>query len=150
MALFGRGRETEGTKWDVSIGEKIKTAREEQQMSQDELAQAIHKNRVTISDYERGRTEINAVDLMGIAYSLGKPITYFYPNTPAIRGANQDELNDPEKELVHFFRKILDEDGEKLAIEHVRRIAGLMEDIQSEADALASRLIQLRAKKQIK
>lgn len=121
--------EKEGSKWDKYFGEQIRTAREERNMSQDELARAIYKNRATISDYERGRTGISAFDLMGIAHALGKPILYFYPKFPSIQGIKEEELDLSERELIHFFRQIQSEQGEKLAIKQVARIADIAADL---------------------
>lgn len=130
MALFGAKHDD---KWNRFISERIKQAREERNMSQEELAKAIYKNRVTISDYERGRTQVGASDLQHIAYALEKPITFFYPDFPKIRGAHTDELNDREKELIRVFRRIGNNDAELLAIQHVRKLADTIEDIEAEA-----------------
>lgn len=143
MALFKTKHED---KWNRFISERIRQAREEINMSQEELAKAIHKNRVTISDYERGRTEVSASDLQFIANALQKPVTFFYPDLVKIRGANADELNEREKELIQAFRRIKNDEAELLAIQHVRRIANTIEDVESEAMLQAERMIISRAK----
>lgn len=143
MALFQPKHED---KWNRFISERIKLAREEIGMSQDELAKAIYKNRVTISDYERGRTEVSASDLQHIAHALKKPVTFFYPDFVKIRGAKMDELDEREKELIQAFRGIGNEAAEILAIKHVRRIASTMEDIESEAMVQVERMIHAKAK----
>ena len=130
MALFGQKHQD---KWNRFISERIKQAREERNMSQEELAKRIYKNRVTISDYERGRTQVSASDLQQIAYALEKPITFFYPDFPKIRGANTNELDDREKELIRAFRRIGNNEAEILAIQHVRKLADTIEDIEAEA-----------------
>src|ERR687886_145248 len=99
-------RREEENKYNRFIREKIREAREESGMTQADLGEAISKSSVAISDLERGRTEVNAVDLMGIAVALKKPITFFYPNFIVVRGAKSDELTDKEKELINFFREI--------------------------------------------
>jgi transcriptional regulator with XRE-family HTH domain len=119
-------------KWDAFIAQRIKLAREQSGKSQEELAREIDRNRVTISDYERGRTQVSASDLMGIAQSLGKPITYFMPDAPTIRGARKDELSEKEMELINIFREIFDPRGEELAIEQVRTVANTMKDLNKE------------------
>jgi len=130
MALFQPKHED---KWNRFISERIKKAREEMGMSQEELAKAIYKNRVTISDYERGRTAISASDLQHIAHTLQRPVTFFYPDFVKIRGAKMEELDEREKELIQVFRRIGNEEAEILAIQHVRRIADTIEDIEAEA-----------------
>jgi transcriptional regulator with XRE-family HTH domain len=105
MGLFDRKKE--GSKWDAWIGEKIRQARKEKDWTQSQLAEAVDKSQNNISDYERGRLEISAVDLMFIALALEKPITYFVP--PRVRGASPDDLTDKEKELIHYASEMPDE-----------------------------------------
>ncbi len=105
MGLFDRKKE--GSKWDAWIGEKIRQARKEKGWTQSQLAEAVDKSQNNISDYERGRLEISAVDLMFIALALEKPITYFVPDR--VRGASPDDLTDKEKELIHYASEIPDE-----------------------------------------
>ncbi|TAH52959.1 MAG: helix-turn-helix domain-containing protein [Chloroflexota bacterium] len=133
-------------KWNTYISKRIKEAREERSMSQEDLAKAIYKNRVTISDYERGRTEVSASDLQFIALALEKPITFFYPDLPKVRGVRTDELTDREKELIQLFRRIQNEEAELLALQHVKRIGNTIEDIESEAMIQAERMIDSRSK----
>lgn len=137
MSLFGQKQEN---KWDRFIGEKIKAAREERGMPQEELAKAVYKNRVTISDYERGRTEISAYDLMRIAQALGKPLMYFFPPLKGIREIQANELTDRERELLQFFRQIQNEEGEKLVIQQARKIADVAADLDIELERLDMKL----------
>jgi len=85
------------------VRKRIREAREERKMTQAELGRAINKSGVVISDLERGRTEVNAADLMKIAYVLEKPIKYFFPihDVPS-----EEELTTEEWELVLQFRKL--------------------------------------------
>lgn len=116
--------------WNSFIAEKIKKAREESGISQEELAKAIQRNRVTISDYERGRSPVGASDLMGIAQTLQKPISYFLPDSSLIYGINEDALSNKEKELVALFRDIREPKGEDLAIDQMRKVAKMMGELQ--------------------
>ena len=45
------------------IRDHIRLAREERQMSQNDLAKAIGKTNVTISDIERGKVGVSSIDL---------------------------------------------------------------------------------------
>ena len=85
------------------IRERIKMARGEAAMSQEDLAKHLGKSRVAISDLERGRVQVNASDLALIAKSLEKPISYFFPLS--VQGAKADQLTLEEKELINLFRK---------------------------------------------
>jgi transcriptional regulator with XRE-family HTH domain len=77
--------------------EKIRQAREETGMSQDELAKHIYKTRGAISDIERGRVQITMGDLVLLAGALQKPITYF---------SQAESLSAREKELISRFRQL--------------------------------------------
>lgn len=113
------------------VRKRIREAREERGMTQEELGNAIHKSRVIISDLERGRTEVNAADLMRIAHVLEKPIKYFFP----IRDVpSEEELTTEEWELVLQFRK-LDNYPElrKILINEAKKLAELaqIKDIET-------------------
>jgi transcriptional regulator with XRE-family HTH domain len=127
MRLF---KKNEVTKWDMFIGEKIRKAREDKGWTQKQLADAIYKSQGNISDYERGKLQVNAVDLMGIAHVLEKPITFFSP--PGVCGIPLNELTDREKELVHYAAELPDELFE-LLLDQAKRFA----EIATKADIAA-------------
>lgn len=99
------------------IREKIRQARTEANESQGDLAKALEKSRVTISDMERGRVVIGASDLGFIAAHYNKPISYFYP--PRVK-INKSELSPLEEELLFLFIQL--PDTQKLiAIEYLKQ-----------------------------
>ena len=59
------------------IGKRIKLARVEKDMSQQELAMRINVAQGTISEYERGTVPITIDRLFEIARVLEKPVQYF-------------------------------------------------------------------------
>ena len=85
------------------IREKIKQARAEAQESQEDLAKAMQKSRVSISDIERGRVEISAADLGWIAAHYDKPISYFFPSRVVV---DKSELSSLDEELLFFIFSI--------------------------------------------
>jgi len=103
------------------IRERIKEARTQRGMSQEDIARYLEKSRVAISDLERGRAQINASDLASIAAFLEKPITYFFP--AVVVGADASGLTPKEKELIHFFRQLGHEALENVALNQVRTLA---------------------------
>ena len=115
------------------IRSQIKKARVEANDSQADLALAMGKSRVTISDMERGRVIINANDLLTIALTYKKPISYFFPPEFAI---HQDELAPIEEELLFLFKK-LPNVQQHIAIEQMKEqvgfIANYLEKLKSEA-----------------
>jgi transcriptional regulator with XRE-family HTH domain len=61
------------------IGQRIRSAREERQMTQQDLADHLGKTAAAISELERGKVhQISAIDLYKLADLLRKPIEYFY------------------------------------------------------------------------
>lgn len=90
------------------IRQKLREAREQAAMSQRELAERFGSAQVTISDLERGRTKVNAGDLVRLARILGKSVTYFLP------GVEQTDLTDQEQTLISVFREFDDPWREQL------------------------------------
>lgn len=99
------------------IRERIRQARLDAKESQEELAKALDKSRVTISDMERGRVEINAADLGFIAAHYDKPISYFYPPRVVI---DKDELSALDEELLFLFFQLPDTQ-KRISIEYTRQ-----------------------------
>jgi transcriptional regulator with XRE-family HTH domain len=122
MRFFAR--KIEESKYKRFVRERIKEAREKRDMSQGELGAAIHSTQAHISYIESGRSDtIDAADLMGIAFALQMPITFFYPPSTAIKGVDATELTDAEKELIHFFRQIRNPALENLALRQLKELA---------------------------
>ena len=125
------------SKWDEAIGEKIRQAREEADMTQGQLAEHAHVSQGNISDFERGMLQVNALDLFLIAHELNKPASYFVPH-PFYGPSQEGELSIKEQELIHFVRKIGGEDRENkvidLLIEQARRLADVIIDADIDAD----------------
>lgn len=117
MSIFTRANPN--NKYDNFIRQRIRDAREELKMTQDELGEKIYKSRVQISDLERGRTQISATELILISVALHKPIMYFYP----FKSLTDNELKEEEQELIHHFRGIKSKAMEKYAIKTVRELA---------------------------
>lgn len=60
------------------MGQKIRKAREERGLSQEQLAERIARDQRSVSEYESGKRRIYAHDLPTIAKALDMPILYFY------------------------------------------------------------------------
>lgn len=61
----------------VNIGLKIKQAREEKGITQQELARLLGSSSVTIGNWEKARRKVSLDDLEQIAVLLDKPLDYF-------------------------------------------------------------------------
>ena len=99
------------------IRNKIKQARNEAKESQEDLAQALQKSRVSVSDIERGRVEISAADLGWIAAHYDKPVSYFYP--PRVR-IDKEDLSPLDEELLFLFNQ-LPHTQKYIAVEYLRQ-----------------------------
>ncbi len=99
------------------IREKIRQARIEANESQEDLAKAMGKSRVTISDIERGRVIISASESGFIAAHYEKPISYFFPPSVSI---NKSELSSLEEELLFLFLQLPDTQR-FIAIEYIKQ-----------------------------
>jgi transcriptional regulator with XRE-family HTH domain len=66
-------------KLKAEIGEKLREAREEANMSQEELASMLGLSKVGYGALERGKNLIGLQYLIMLTFILKKPITYFLP-----------------------------------------------------------------------
>ncbi|MHA1170143.1 MAG: helix-turn-helix domain-containing protein [Candidatus Hodarchaeales archaeon] len=65
---------------DISkqLARKIKDARKARGLTQQDLAEQLGRTAAAVSDLERGKVQVSAVDLKILADFLEKPIEYFY------------------------------------------------------------------------
>ena len=94
------------------FGERIRRARELRGISQEALAHAIEKDQRAISDYEKGKRRISAIDLPILAKALQMPILYFYG----------EEISDfdLDNELLKHFHELPSQHSRQTAIEYIR------------------------------
>lgn len=60
------------------LGLRIRQAREQKRMSQEDLGAAVSKEQGAISEYESGRRKLAASDLPAFATALEVPLLYFF------------------------------------------------------------------------
>jgi transcriptional regulator with XRE-family HTH domain len=63
---------------NMFIAQRIRAARLQRELTQQDLASKFGKTSAAISDIERGKTQITASDLLVFSDLLLKPIEYFY------------------------------------------------------------------------
>jgi hypothetical protein len=95
------------------IRDRVREAREERAMTQETLGEFTYKSRVAIV--------------------LEKPITFFFADLLAFRGATAEELSDKEKELIHFYRQIANDAMEHFALNQVKQLAKASIEADQEA-----------------
>ena len=65
------------------LGARIRRAREEIGLSQQQLGRFVDRSHAAISDMERGKTKLGISDLTKLARFLQKDISYFIGTTPS-------------------------------------------------------------------
>ena len=102
------------------LGDRIRQVRESRKLSQDDLAEAIGKNRTSISNIERGLNYPEIATLVEIADALDAPIGDFFaylgePNLTKGRRADLIALNDAGRAL--------DDHRLSIAVDQVKALA---------------------------
>ena len=103
------------------MGKLIKSAREEEGLSQTQLAEKLSRRQATISDFENGKIEIGILTLVHLAILFNKPISYFIPNMPYLVSVN-DLQNKQEEEALALFRGIEYESDPELALRFLKML----------------------------
>lgn len=111
-------------KLSLEMGKRIREAREERGLSQDELAKKVYKRRPSLSEIENGKMYPDVATLLMIALVLQRPIVDFFPAMHRHQLAATD-LSDEEEQLILQFRRIRDEDQQRLALTQIKAIADI-------------------------
>jgi transcriptional regulator with XRE-family HTH domain len=99
------------------IGKRLQRAREEAQMSQEELAGLLGITQAALSNYELGKRRLYLQNLEQIASILNKPIAYFLEEEPEVEtttpqaGEGTSEIN---KEILKLISELPDEELETI------------------------------------
>jgi transcriptional regulator with XRE-family HTH domain len=82
---------------NLLIAQRIRAARLQRNLTQQDLADKFGKTSAAISDIERGKTQITAADLIIFSDLLIKPIEYFFG----------EDFGDPEtQDLIALMRRL--------------------------------------------
>jgi transcriptional regulator with XRE-family HTH domain len=110
----------------VAFGKRIREAREQGGLSQDELAARIGKDQRAVSEYELGKRRVSALDLPAIARELGVTVAYFYES------AHTDDL---DSVLLTEFHRLPNASAKQAAIGIVRAFSdSLAQQIEASSD----------------
>ena len=116
-------RDTLPNSFTIELGELIRKARNEANLSQGELAEKAYFNQAAISLIEQGKRSVSAEEIIYLSIALNKPILYFFSNI--LNQRNEEvELTVLEEELLIQARK-LDPDNLKRIIAQIRAIINL-------------------------
>ena len=100
-------------KFTIHLGELIRKARLESNMTQSELAERANFSQTAISQIEQGKRDVSAAEILYFSAALDKPILYFFQ--PFVEIDSKDiELSPLENELVNQAKKLSIEDLRKL------------------------------------
>jgi len=94
------------------LGKKIREAREEAGLSQQELGAKLNppRSHAAVSDMERGVTRVGATDVAQIARIIGRPTSYFYGEEEPHRSTSGlHARGDPQPADIDSFRKRVDD-----------------------------------------
>lgn len=119
LELFPEQEEPKPNKFTRYMGNSIKEARENLNISQEELAKMIYRRRATLSDIENGKADVDAGTLWLLSAYLKKPLSYFYPPY-ARENISPEEMGELEHELLMHFIAIRSDEIKRLAIRTVQ------------------------------
>ena len=102
------------------LGNKIQIAREEKNMSQEELALAIGCSQSALSNYEKGKRHIYLAQLEKLSTALEKPLDYFVETNP---GENKEMVsNEHNSQFLNLMNDIY-----KLSDKHLNEVKAYVE-----------------------
>ena len=94
------------------IGQRVKTRREELEMSQEDLAKLLgYKSRSSINKIELGKADIRQKDVPRFAKALNTTVSYLMNFDAEIIEDRIDTLNNKESTLIENYR-LLNDDGQ--------------------------------------
>ena len=73
-----------------TLGLRIRQAREQRGLSQEELAALIKRDQRAVSEYEHGKRRLSVTDLPRVAQALDVPILYFFEGD--VTATDQDRM----------------------------------------------------------
>jgi transcriptional regulator with XRE-family HTH domain len=93
------------------LGQRMRQAREQLGLSQEDLAHKWGKKQYQVSEYENGKRRIYAHDLPQLANSLHVEVSYFFQNE-----IDQTDANLLEETLLHTFRNLRSKAAQEFAM----------------------------------
>ena len=89
----------------IKMGKLIRDARVECSWSQSDLAEKINRRPATISEIENGKSDISIQTLLVLAIVLGKPISYFFPQS-LLKDMVMDVKSEFQHKALNYLRII--------------------------------------------
>jgi transcriptional regulator with XRE-family HTH domain len=112
------------TEFTRAVGQRIRDARNDRNLSQRQLAERIERRQAAVSDMENGRMQPDATTLLLLAEVLEKPVTYFFPPPWGPR-VSRGDLTYDEQALLLEFRRLKSDEHRQIAITQLAALADL-------------------------
>jgi len=100
-------------KFTIALGELIRKARIEANLSQKELAWNAYINQAAISLIETGKRSVSVEEIVYLSNALNKPISYFF-SMSMLHPIDDNNLSILEQELVKNARQLNETDLKKI------------------------------------
>jgi transcriptional regulator with XRE-family HTH domain len=103
-----------------NIGKMIQKAREEADLSQEELSSRLGYTQAALSNYELGKRRLYLANIEQIAKELNKPLNYFLDDSAIVHNATQEKSPD---ETISEINKLLSEvppEERKYILEYIK------------------------------
>ena len=99
--------------FDHSLGKRIREAREQARVTQNQLAEAVRLSRTSITNIERGRQGVQVSLLVRIARTLGKNVADLIPGDDMqITRSLSEQLRTPDKRRLEWAARVLGVESE--------------------------------------
>ena len=122
LNIFLEYKKSKPNRFTKYMGNQVRIARNEAGFSQEKLVKKLYLRRLTLSDIENGKVEVDASTLDLLSYYLKKPLTYFFQK-PIYEELVQKDMDQYVLELQMHFEQIHEDELKKLAIEIVRKFS---------------------------
>jgi transcriptional regulator with XRE-family HTH domain len=116
LIKLGQGRWVMPNNFTIGMGELIRNAREELNLSQASLARKVYRHQASMSDIENGKMQPDAETLVYLSLVLRKPISYFFPKH-YVEVIDPDEIHPLLHELLTNAAHLSDEDLQRLIVQ---------------------------------
>lgn len=101
------------TDFDRLLGKRIREAREQARITQDQLGEAVSLSRTSITNIERGRQGVQVSLLVRIAQTLGKKVADFIPGDGVQKAQSlPEQLKTPDKRRLEWAARVIGVESE--------------------------------------
>jgi transcriptional regulator with XRE-family HTH domain len=103
-----------------NIGKMIQKAREEADLSQEELSSRLGYTQAALSNYELGKRRLYLANIEQIAKELNKPLSYFMDDSANTMNANQEDSQDETISEINKLLLELPPEERKYILEYIK------------------------------